>query len=131
VLKAAKQVIYASRHPATEVYLAYANVLMFGLAKSRARGIEGRVRALAVWDGQPGQGGGTGSAISRWRSCGQSVRALNPLSLAWQDYASVPGPLAPSDKGIAARRKSAHWSRCCLPTRSASANSPRSRFRGS
>jgi class 3 adenylate cyclase len=100
VLKAAKQVIYASRHPATEVYLAYANVLMFGLAKSRARGIEGRVRALAVWDGQPGQGGGTGSAISRWRSCGQSVRALNPLSLAWQDYASVPGPLAPSDQWL-------------------------------
>jgi class 3 adenylate cyclase len=100
VLKAAKQVIYASRHPATEVYLAYANVLMFGLAKSRARGIDGRVHALAVWDGLPGQGGGTGSAIGRWRSCGQSVRAVNPLTLAWRDYGSVPGPLAPSDQWL-------------------------------
>jgi class 3 adenylate cyclase len=100
VLKAAKQVIYASRHAATEVYLAYANVLMFGLAKSRARGIDGRVQALAVWDGLPGQGGGTGSAISRWRSCGQWVRAVNPLTLAWQNYASVPGPLAPSDQWL-------------------------------
>jgi class 3 adenylate cyclase len=100
VLKAAKQVIYASRHPATEVYLAYANVLLFGLAKSRARGIDGRVQALAVWDGLPGQGGGTGSAISRWRSCGQSVRAVNPLTLAWHEYGPVPGPLAPSDQWL-------------------------------
>jgi class 3 adenylate cyclase len=100
VLKAAKQVIYASQHAATEIYLAYANVMMFGLAKSRARGIDGRVQALAVWDGQPGQSGGTGSAISRWRSCGQSVRAVNPLTLAWQDYGSVPGPLAPSDQWL-------------------------------
>jgi class 3 adenylate cyclase len=100
VIEAAKQVIYASHHAATDVYLAYANVMMFGLAKSRARGIDGRVRALAVWDGQPGQSGGTGSAISRWRSCGQAVRAVNPLTLAWRDYGPVPGPLAPSDQWL-------------------------------
>ena len=103
VVKAAKQVTYASQHAATEVYLAYANVLMFGLAKSRARGIEGQVRALAVWDGLPGAGGGTASAISRWRSCGQSVRGLDPLTLKWQDYGPTPGPRAPSDQWLSSQ----------------------------
>jgi class 3 adenylate cyclase len=103
VMKAAKQVIHASQHAATEVYLAYANVLMFGLAKSRARGIEGQVRALAVWDGRPGPGGGTSSAIGRWRSCGQSVRAIDPLTLQWQDYGATPGPRAPSDQWLSSQ----------------------------
>jgi class 3 adenylate cyclase len=103
VVKSAKQVIYASQHAATEVYLAYANVLMFGLAKSRARAIAGEVRALAVWDGLPGAGGGTASAISRWRSCGQPVRALDPLMLTWQDYAPTTGPRAPSDQWLSSQ----------------------------
>jgi class 3 adenylate cyclase len=103
VVKAAKQVIHASQHPATEVYLAYANVLMFGLAKSRARGIEGRVRALAVWDGLPGAGGGTASAIDRWRSCGQSVQVIDPLTLKWQDHGPIPGPRAPSDQWLSSQ----------------------------
>jgi class 3 adenylate cyclase len=103
VMKAAKQVIHASQHTATEVYLAYANVLMFGLAKSRARGIDGRVRALAVWDGLPGAGGGTASAIERWRSCGQSVHAIDPKALKSQEYGPVAGPLAPSDQWLSSQ----------------------------
>jgi class 3 adenylate cyclase len=103
VVKAAKQVTYASQHAATEVYLAYANVLMFGLAKSRARGIDGQVRALAVWDGLPGAGGGTASALSRWRSCGQPVQAIDPLTLKWQDYGPTPGPRAPSDQWLSSQ----------------------------
>jgi class 3 adenylate cyclase len=103
VVKAAKQVTYASQHAATEVYLAYANVLMFGLAKSRARGIEGQVRALAVWDGLAGAGGGTASAISRWRSCDQPVQAIDPLTLKWQDYGPLPGPRAPSDQWLSSQ----------------------------
>jgi class 3 adenylate cyclase len=103
VVKAAKQVIYASQHAASEVYLAYANVLMFGLAKSRARGIDGQVRALAVWDGLPGAGGGTASAIGRWRSCGQPVQAIDPLTLQWQEYAPTPGPRAPSDQWLSSQ----------------------------
>ncbi|HTB67658.1 MAG TPA: TRAFs-binding domain-containing protein, partial [Steroidobacteraceae bacterium] len=103
VMKAAKQVTYASRHAATEVYLAYANVLMFGLAKSRARGIEGQLRALAVWDGRPGAAGGTATAIGRWRSCGQPVHAIDPLTLRGQDYAPTPGPRAPSDQWLSSQ----------------------------
>jgi hypothetical protein len=93
VMKAAKQVIVASQHPAIEVYLAYANMLMFGLAKSRARSIDGEVRARAVWDGRAGSGGGTSSALGRWRSCGQIVRAIDPLTLQCQDYEPVAGPV--------------------------------------
>jgi class 3 adenylate cyclase/tetratricopeptide (TPR) repeat protein len=103
VVKAAKQVLLVSQHPATEVYLAYTNVLMFGLAKARARGIEGQMRALAVWDGLPGAGGGTASAIARWRSCGQPVQAINPLTLQCQEYGPVAGPLGPSDQWLSSQ----------------------------
>jgi class 3 adenylate cyclase len=103
VLRAATQVIPASPQPATEVYLAYANVLMFGLAKSRARGIEGTLRALALWDGAPGRGGGTASAIERWRSCGQTVEAIHPLTAQWRAYAPLAGPRLPSNQWLASR----------------------------
>jgi len=103
VLQAARQVIQASPQPATEVYLAYANVLMFGLAKSRARGIEGTLRALALWDGEPGRGGGTASAIERWRGCGQPVEAIDPRSAQWRAYAPLEGPRVPSNQWLASR----------------------------
>jgi class 3 adenylate cyclase len=97
VLHAAKQVILASENSAGEVFLAYANILLYGLAKSRARQIDGTLSALTVWDGAAGKTGGTASAIDLWRDCGQTVRAIHPVTLVESELTARIGAMAPSD----------------------------------
>ncbi len=58
------------------------------------------MRALAVWDGQPGGGGGTASAIARWRSCGQAVTAIDPQTQRSQEYGPLADALTPSDQWL-------------------------------
>jgi hypothetical protein len=49
----------------------YANLVLHGMACSRARELGTELVALAVWDGRPGNGaGGTSSVVARWRSMG-------------------------------------------------------------
>lgn len=81
VLARAASVVLAAQESTGDVFLGYANLLMFGLAKTRARQIDGELGALALWDGASGAAGGTGSAVALWRDCGQEVQAIDPASL--------------------------------------------------
>lgn len=80
LLKRAQSVIVSSDSYVGDVSYAYANLMLFGLAKSRARHIDADVRALAVWDGQPGALGGTASAVEMWLERGQGASVVDPLS---------------------------------------------------
>jgi len=103
VMAHAKQVSYATQHSQGEVFLAYANLLLLGLAKSQARQIDGVLSALALWDGASGGHGGTASALRLWRDCGEAVHAIHPLTLAQQDLPAHPGGPGPSDTWLAAQ----------------------------
>ena len=96
VMQYASHRTIASEEATSGVSFAYANLLLYGLAKSRARHVAGDLNALAVWDEAPGLPGGTGSAIKLWRDCGQQVEIIHPQSgatkgLAAADAAAAPG----------------------------------------
>jgi class 3 adenylate cyclase len=55
----------------------YANLMLYGLARARARQLDTRLVPLAVWDGEPGDGpAGTASVVERWRSAGLEVEVI-------------------------------------------------------
>jgi class 3 adenylate cyclase/tetratricopeptide (TPR) repeat protein len=55
----------------------YANQLIQGLGMLRAHELETELVALAVWDGQPGDGpGGTAGAVQQWQAHGVEVHRL-------------------------------------------------------
>ena len=87
VLARATTVVLTSQESTGAVFLGYANLIMYGLAKARARQIDGDLSALAVWNGAAGATGGTSSAVALWRDCGQSVDVIDPLTLALQTLA--------------------------------------------
>ena len=58
----------------------YANTMIVGMARVRARRIDGEVIGLALWDGRRGKGGGTGSALRGWVAAGVPVTAIDPLT---------------------------------------------------
>jgi class 3 adenylate cyclase/tetratricopeptide (TPR) repeat protein len=73
----------------------YANQIVFGLARIRARQLETKLTPLAVWDGSKGDGpGGTASVIERWRGLGHKVEIVQ--------LSSPPAPR--SGKAIASNR---------------------------
>jgi class 3 adenylate cyclase len=80
VMRRAKSVIVSSESYIGDVSYAYANLMLFGLAKSHARRIDADVGALAVWDGKPGALGGTASAVEMWSERGQSVSVIDPMT---------------------------------------------------
>jgi class 3 adenylate cyclase len=73
LLESANEVLVISEQPPhgeTSTF-EYANLIMTGLARLRAQMLDTRMRGLAVWDGESGDGeGGTASLVSMWRSCG-------------------------------------------------------------
>lgn len=81
VIQRAKSVLTASEDIAGDVSYSYANIVLYGLAKSYARHIDANLIGLAVWDGEDGKLGGTGSAIQQWDECGLSVSTIHPVSL--------------------------------------------------
>lgn len=81
VMERAKQTVVLSRQHTGDVSYSYANIVLYGLAKSYARHIDASLGALAVWDGQDGKTGGTGSAVRKWLDCGQALDVINPLTL--------------------------------------------------
>jgi class 3 adenylate cyclase len=116
VLKDANSVIVASNERLEEGSMSfeYANLLLHGLADIRARQLETKLRPLAVWDGQAGDGpGGTASAIESWRKVGLNVDVI--------DLTKIRGSSSPVKKR--ARRaaptteKTAKSRRHSLPTR--------------
>lgn len=58
----------------------YANRMLLGMARARARRIEGEVVGLTLWDGRQGKAGGTGSAVTGWLAAGVPVVAIDPLT---------------------------------------------------
>jgi class 3 adenylate cyclase/tetratricopeptide (TPR) repeat protein len=81
VMQRATKVVRASEESTGDVFLMYANIMLCGLARSRVRQIDGELSALAVWDGNPGEPGGTASAVKLWRDCGEAVHVIHPLTL--------------------------------------------------
>jgi tetratricopeptide (TPR) repeat protein len=73
LLQSANEVLVISERPppsGTSTF-EYANLIMTGLARLRAKMLDTRLQGLAVWDGILGGGnGGTGSLVSMWRHCG-------------------------------------------------------------
>jgi class 3 adenylate cyclase len=108
ILDAAKQVILASEHSEGDVFLAYANILLYGLAKSRARQVDGALCALTIWDGAAGRTGGTAQAIDLWRDCGQQVHAIHPLTLVESELTPRIGAMQPSDKWLRSSATDSH-----------------------
>ena len=61
----------------------YANRIVQGLGQLRARELDTDLLALAVWDGQPGDGhGGTESAVRLWQQRGMAVDRVQIEALA-------------------------------------------------
>ncbi|MFH1604506.1 MAG: TRAFs-binding domain-containing protein, partial [Pseudomonadota bacterium] len=58
----------------------YANRMIVGMARSRARMIDGEVIGLALWDGRRGKSGGTGSAVAGWLAAGVPITVIDPLT---------------------------------------------------
>jgi hypothetical protein len=82
VVRRADHIVYASKDTAVnDMHFENANVLLYELAQSRAQEDSQPLDALAVWDSVEGKPGGTGSAIDFWRSRGQSIHVIDPLTL--------------------------------------------------
>lgn len=99
VLERASSVIVHSGSISGEIGYAYNSWICLGLARSRARRLEGEGLALALWDGEPGLPGGTSDAVRDWQGFGQQVEALAPLESASPNWCLLPGSLAQSDSG--------------------------------
>ncbi|MEP6821449.1 MAG: TRAFs-binding domain-containing protein [Chthoniobacterales bacterium] len=84
VLARAAHVVTASRDRFGRggVSYDYANHLVLGLARIRARRLETELSGLAVWDGAKGDGlGGTASAVNDWRHAGLHVEVIDPARI--------------------------------------------------
>lgn len=80
VLNRAASVIVHSNSSSGLIGYTYNNWMLLGLARLRAKQVEGRLKALALWDGKSGLPGGTASAVSDWTSFGERVEWLEPSS---------------------------------------------------
>ena len=66
--------------PGTAIGLDYCNLAMIGLARLYARSLDLEIAPLAVWDGTPGEPGGTGSFVRYWRMHGLQPTVIPPPS---------------------------------------------------
>ena len=66
--------------PGTAIGLDYCNLAMVGLARLYARSLDLEIAPLAVWDGLPGEPGGTGSFVRYWRRRGLPPTVIPPPS---------------------------------------------------
>lgn len=92
VLDRAASVIVHSNSGSGNIGYAYNNWMILGLARLRAQQVDGEVRSLALWDGQPGPPGGTSSAVVHWQAFGEVVDCLAPMTEdlpAWKRAAGV------------------------------------------
>lgn len=75
------RLVRASRTPLRQPELSYhyANQLLLGLARCRAKQYGASLKALVVWDGKPGDGnGGTASVVATCQRLGIPVQIINP-----------------------------------------------------
>ncbi len=84
-LERAAELVYASGQmmAAGSASFEYVGQLLIGLAGLRAAQLESELVPLAVWDGNPGDGGGgTADTIAHWRNLGHTVEIINLSALA-------------------------------------------------
>jgi class 3 adenylate cyclase len=93
VLAAATTVTVLAREVNDPVDYIYANDMLLGLAKVRGAQYNCRLAGIAVWDGEPGLPGGSGSAVRRWTSHAIPTVAIDPRDASRRDVdpAGVPG----------------------------------------
>lgn len=89
VLKSAQSVIVHSGSVSGDIGYAFNNWVLLGLARSRARQIEGNILAFAIWDGRPGLPGGTSDAVRDWQRFGQPVEWIAPLQAGRSNWNAV------------------------------------------
>ena len=66
------------RRASGSVLYEFANLLLHGLASVRAQQLETKLVPLVLWDGRSGDGGGgTASAVARWRALGLDVEIID------------------------------------------------------
>lgn len=78
VLQRAASVVVHSPTAAGGIGHTYNNWIVLGLARLRAMQLDGRLRAMSLWDGRAGKAGGTASAIADWQEFGEAVDWLAP-----------------------------------------------------
>lgn len=80
VVKHATEILCVSPHRLTggSILFEYANRMIYGLAGLRSKLMETNLKALAVWDGLPGDGrGGVESTVDFWRKSGREVEIID------------------------------------------------------
>jgi class 3 adenylate cyclase/tetratricopeptide (TPR) repeat protein len=79
ILEKATEVLTASelRMEGGEVSYEYANLMLYGLAATRARQLGTELIPMAVWDGGEGKTGGTAGNIERWERDGLPVEVID------------------------------------------------------
>ncbi len=78
VLERAASVVVHSPTAVGGIGYTYNNWIVLGLARLRATQLEGRVRAMSLWNGGAGKSGGTASAVADWQQFGEAVDWLAP-----------------------------------------------------
>jgi class 3 adenylate cyclase len=84
LVKHATEVVCVSPHRLTggSILFEYANKMIYGLAGLRSKVLETNLKALAVWDGMPGDGpGGAEYTVDFWRKAGHEVEIINASEL--------------------------------------------------
>ncbi|HEY1270955.1 MAG TPA: adenylate/guanylate cyclase domain-containing protein, partial [Terriglobales bacterium] len=77
---AAKVYVLSNAHSVfTQIEYEFTNAVLFGLALLKARELDSRLRGVAVWDGLPGEPGGTGDAVAAWKRLSLPVEVIRPL----------------------------------------------------
>jgi class 3 adenylate cyclase/tetratricopeptide (TPR) repeat protein len=79
ILEKATQILTASdqRLGGGGVSYEYGNLMLYGLAATRARQLGTEMVPLTVWDGCKGDEGGTGGNVERWRADGLQVEVID------------------------------------------------------
>jgi class 3 adenylate cyclase len=103
ILERATQVLVASercRTSSPEVY-EYSDLLLRGLAATRAGQLDTELRGMAAWDGQPGDApGGTATMVAAWTRSGTPMEIIDVRELRAshdaEDRSLRPQPSAPS-----------------------------------
>ena len=84
LLDQATQVLTASEYRLEEgsVFYDYASLLLYGLAKKRAKQLETELVPIAVWNERQGDGpGGTETNVKRWSRYGNNIELFNPTMI--------------------------------------------------
>ncbi len=76
VIKTATEVVTLAPHLGEDLAYQFQGAVMAGLSLQRARSVGGHLLGLALWDGQPGGVGGTGTVIEEWAARGIEVVRL-------------------------------------------------------